>query len=59
MILHVLYYIYKVKKANKSPELYEFLIQAKNSLNIKQINMEAKGQHKKIDRQWASLLKHM
>ena len=59
LILHAMYYIYITKKRNNTPELYEFLIETKNSLNIMQSNMETKGLHKRFSKQWAPLLELM
>jgi hypothetical protein len=55
LILHALYYIYVNKQKDKSPDLFEFIIDIKNSLEIKQINMESKGQKKQFNSNWAPL----
>jgi hypothetical protein len=56
LILHAMYFIYKTKQKDQQPELKEFLIEAKSSLQIMQINMETKGQNKKFDKLWAPLM---
>ena len=43
MMLPGTYYIYKSKQQGKIPELYDFLVEMKNVLDIKQANMTAKG----------------
>jgi hypothetical protein len=55
LILHALYYIYVTKKTPKKPMLYEFILEAKKCLIIKQHNMENNGQQKKFEQKWAPL----
>jgi hypothetical protein len=53
MMLHRTYYIYKSKQQGKIPELYDFLVEMKNVLDIKQANMTAKGVESKYNKTWA------
>jgi hypothetical protein len=56
IILHAMYFIYRRKLKKNTPELYEFLVDIKKTLEIQEINMENKGQQKKFEKIWAPLL---
>jgi hypothetical protein len=55
MMLHGTYYIYKSKQQGKNPELYEFLVEIKSVLDIKETNMTAKGLGGNYNKTWAPL----
>jgi hypothetical protein len=55
LILHAMYHIYVSKQKTKKPDLYEYIIEIKNSLDINQINMESKDQQKQFEKIWAPL----
>jgi hypothetical protein len=49
------YFIYNKKKKLLPLETYEFLLECKNSLKIKQEIMNASGKLKKFQKEWSEL----
>jgi hypothetical protein len=55
IILYGKYYIYRNKKKEKPMHLYEFLLDCKNQIEIKQEIMANKGKIDKFQREWGEL----
>jgi hypothetical protein len=55
IILMAKYYIYCQKQKDKTLDVYEFLLDCKNKLHIKQEIMSAAGKIEKFHEQWSGL----
>jgi exonuclease III len=59
IILYGKYYIYRNKKNNKALDLYEFLLDCKNQMEIKQEIMFGNGEYEKFETKWGELNEYL
>ena len=51
-LLHGIYYIHQCNRTNKIPELYQFLVDIKNTLKLKRIQMISDNKEDKFVKDW-------
>jgi hypothetical protein len=55
MILLAKYYVYVNQKKQSEPDIYEFLLECKNRMHLKQQIMPEKQRSNQFEREWGEL----
>jgi hypothetical protein len=55
IIIHAMYYVYKCNRKEEKQELYNFLIELKNSMQCMEVNMASDNKEEKFKKLWGEL----